>query len=848
MHGEVHIGKMYAPTSLWRLTHRVALVGLLLVIPVTASAQALVLRNIEEVRAGIGALRGSLGASIRTQTPSEAAAWVLDQGGLWSDPNFVELMTQVRGRTIDLSHEDVGNLGPILAELQQLPSSAMPITLAATSGASPQVSSAAERLCGATQFCTFQCLGGSLSEAMAVVGAPIPARADHIDSVWGAEADKIRDAYRTPNGWTEGLRSASDAASVEYVYGLTRRLWPHDAAKADEYFVRFYRSVLKSYGSMPEKIRTRNAELPGDWHKEPWYYTYVQYFGTQNGKKIATFDDLRARIPYLKKLGIKNVFILPHYDSPMGDVGYDVASFTPREDLGGKSAYEAAMEALADAGIRVASDFPFNHTSVTHPWFRNLRAGDPNFLDHYIQVNGWQQIWTDGSWARYRTPEGLIVERSLIFRDVSTTHIQVVDVDGATPSQLQYWRTFYPFQMDVNLKNPDVWEHMLDLLGAEAASGMVGQRLDAAEFWWKNWDAPAGPTDETFALHELTKAYLAHVAPGSITMPEVVARMHELRDYFGQSVTIVGRRQPAGGDAAFAFRLQGAIRSAMFDGDVTPWWNVVNTIPDLPSGAVFTTLLGHHDEVFNGFLSDKERLVRYMEERGGVTFKNGISTGGRYADFLDNDPRRIAAAYFMLFTTPGTPMIYYGDEIGARHNQDFYRSMAEERAQILNDLNMNVTVEGSLDPRDLNRGPIKAEDFDRAFEEAYLPTRTVARLTRLHSSLPSIREMAARPIAIDTGSAHVYSHVRKLDGEKAAWSLANTTAEPITIEVSYEQLRAALGDSGEITLQDVIAERPTNFSYEWIGDRAPQWAPEYTAAGTIRITLQPFEFHLLQPR
>lgn len=634
------------------------------------------------------------------------------------------------------------------------------------------------------------------------------------------DAAAIERCLETSNAWS-ALAAYTTKKDLRDVKDMCQRLNPQRWA---EIYTAFYDGVLRAQETKPVELRKRDEQLPSDWFREPFYYTYVQYFGTKQGQASATFDELIEMLDYLEDAGIKNLFLLPHYESPMGDGGYDVSAFVPRADLGGEAAYERFMKVAVQRGFRVATDLPINHTSVKHEWFQAALEGDGAKLDYYLRRDGREKIREyerDGDIvAVYRDPDGTLTERVLIFPDVSREHGEVFEIGG---KKVNIYREFYPFQLDLDLQNPALLQEIFGLLGEEANRGIVGKRTDAIAHWIKKPGTSADGLPETHAIHALIKSFLRHVSPKAIILPEAVRGASECATYCGVETAVVGKKASSEGDALFNFDLQGALREMLYLQTSKPFWEKVFRMPELPADATWMNLLEHHDESYLGMITPENRqhLGRHIESRGGVVYKNGMSAGGRYADNLGHDPERIATAIFSLYLCPGVPVMYYGTEIGAGNDHAHAKRAQAKQHAIFEELGLDIPVEKAFDPRELQRGPISAQAFEKAQRGGSAPHATFKRLNHLRAERPSLRSDLLTPI--DNGHDGVLSMVKFTDdgSDTPLLALANLTSEAKHLRIPLQQLREkmAIPNDEAFRLFDLLPEaggpqgRPVDFTH-----------------------------------
>lgn len=548
----------------------------------------------------------------------------------------------------------------------------------------------------------------------------------------------------------------------------------------------FFEEIIAAKDSMPSEVAVLETSLPHDWYKEPWYLLYVQNTGVPShvDDVESDFDDLRKMLPYIRdKLGFSNICLLPHYESPMADGGRDISAFETRKSLGGEKGFARFMKDALAMGLRVATDAVFNHTSTKHEWFQRALKGEAKYLAYYIQRNGREKIaeWeTDGNIiCRYCDPDGTITERSVVFPDIDRTHGLWVEIDG---KMYQFYRTFFPFQVDLNLQTPDVLTEVFRILGRELKQGVLGKRMDAVAHWVKRAGTSGESLPENHALQALLKSFVRHVNSRAIILPEVVGRMASVAEYAGTATTVNGEVCTSEGDALSSFEMQAALREATFFQTTAPYWRATFRTPPLPNGCTWINLLEDHNESYMSFFERDTRvwLAEYIKTHNGFVYKNGLSAGGRIADCLNNDPRRIATALFLLYITPGTPLVYAGTEIGARSDRRHAEKMMRRSHEVYRRLGVYADINSCYDARELQRGRLSRGMFDRVIKQGYEGMAMVCRMNELWMECRWLREGKAKPIdsgdvcvlcmglLTDDGSERVICMVNLVDRERWA--------------------------------------------------------------------------------
>eukprot|EP00871_Galdieria_phlegrea_P001133 jgi/Galph1/201/GphlegSOOS_G4997.1 len=627
----------------------------------------------------------------------------------------------------------------------------------------------------------------------------VPQSVDKVDNIITAELQRIRLLATVAPTLSSGsavafeavLKGYSTLKDAQFIKELCLQL---NQGSWEELYSCFYRAVIYYRDHKPGDMVERDSALEREWYKDAWYYTYVQYFGTKDMSSRATFDDLIEMLPYLEYLGFRNLYLLPHYESPLADGGYDVSAYRARQNLGGHEAYLRFMKAALAKGFRVATDAIFNHTSTEHSWFRKARQNKKKYIEYYLKRNGRKKIGEyerDGDIiCQYQDPDQTISERICIFPDVDRTHGLLVTTKDQT---IQFYRSFYPFQVDLDLRNVAVLEEIFHILGNEMNEGILGKRMDAIAHWIKKPGTLSDSLKETHVLHALLKSYLKHVSPQSIVIPEVVRNSSKIAAFAGEEIELIGQRCSSEGDLLMAFEMQARLREMNYLQTVAPFWQQIFALPRLPCHVDWLNLLEHHDETYMGFFSVETRhiLSSYIEEHGGVVYKNHMSAGCRYANCLENDLERVATAIFTLYMTPGTPLIYYGLEIGWQNNNKHAEYSQKWQKQTFQKFELDISEEKCYDPRELQRGPIPKSKFEMAWKQQ-LPTVVIVQklnqLRKQRRSLASNSEI----YPVDSGHVSLLSMVRQGIGDVPLLCVANLSSNKMCLTIPSWQLKEYL--------------------------------------------------------
>lgn len=595
------------------------------------------------------------------------------------------------------------------------------------------------------------------------------------------------------------LRGLTTKQDVSAVAQLCQTIVGDDPSVWHPLFKAFYTQVIAARARLPPHVLAMEQQLSPDWFREPWYLAYVQKTGVElhpddpHRVLVADFDSFRRTLPYIRhSLGFRNLCILPHYESPMADGGYDVSAFEVRTALGGQPAFERFMADAATLGMRVATDAVFNHVSTEHIWFQRAISGDARYLRYFVQRNGREKIAEydrDGDIVcQYRDPDGTITERVVVFPEVDRTHGLWVEINGQT---YQFYRSFFPFQVDLNLQNPDVLEELFQILADDLCAGVMGKRMDAIAHWVKKPGSASDGLSESHAVQALLKSFLRHVHCRAIVMPEVVRDLGTAATYAGSNTSVNGVRGAEEGDAILSFEMQAALRETTYFQTIAPFWRRVFQSDELIDCATWVNALEHHDEQFLGFFPREMRrwISEYIKLRGGTVFKNGMSAGGRYANCLDGNVQRLATAIFLLYLAPGTPMVYAGLEVAARNAWIHARDHAKGAKETFAKLGVFVDETACFDARELHRGTLAREMLEEKAEEDFEAIRLIRKLNQLRENT---MWMTATLQPVDSGDVGVLCAVRREEGKRML-CVANLTPMRKNVCVPARQAEMVLG-------------------------------------------------------
>jgi maltose alpha-D-glucosyltransferase / alpha-amylase len=391
-----------------------------------------------------------------------------------------------------------------------------------------------------------------------------------------------------------------------------------------------------------------NLTAPGltndpQWHKKAVFYeVLVRAFCDSNGSGSGDFTGLLSKLDYLQWLGVDCLWLPPFYASPLRDGGYDIADYCSVLPEFGTLPDITELVAQAHArGLRIILDLVMNHTSDQHPWFQASRS-DPTgpYGDFYV----WSD--TDEKYADAR----------IIFVDTETSNWTFDPV-----RRQYYWHRFFSHQPDLNFDNPDVQEAMFDTVRFWMSVGVDGFRLDAVPYLFEE----EGTNCENLpATHEFLRRLRAMVDaefPGRIMLAEANQWPQDVVPYFGTDA------EPEC-HMAFHFPVMPRIFYAMREESALPIVEILAGTPDLPKHGQWGTFLRNHDELTLEMVTTEERAAMYGWYAPDPRMRANIGIRRRLATLLDNSRAELELVNALLFSLPGSPCLYYGDEIGMGDN------------------------------------------------------------------------------------------------------------------------------------------------------------------------------------
>jgi maltose alpha-D-glucosyltransferase / alpha-amylase len=372
------------------------------------------------------------------------------------------------------------------------------------------------------------------------------------------------------------------------------------------------------------------------WYKDAVVYELsVRTYRDADGDGVGDFRGLTRSLDYLEGLGATAVWLLPFQPSPGRDDGYDITNYYGIDPaFGDLGDFVRFVERARDRGMRILIDLVLNHTSDEHPWFQAAREGDARFRDYYV-------------WSDHRPPDA---EKGVVFPGVQKT---TWSYDRAAKSW--YFHRFYDFQPDLNIANPAVRDEMEKIIGFWVNLGISGFRVDAVPFLITPVSAADTAPKPEFEWLSAFRSYLSWRSGDAVLLGEANVERDQIAEYFG-----------AGGmHMLFNFEANQRLWLSLAREEAAPLADALRDTASIPNADQWGTFLRNNDELDLGRLSDEDRRFvfrKFAPSKRMQLYDRGIRR--RLAPMLGGDRRRIELAFALLLALPGTPVLFYGDEIG----------------------------------------------------------------------------------------------------------------------------------------------------------------------------------------
>ena len=378
------------------------------------------------------------------------------------------------------------------------------------------------------------------------------------------------------------------------------------------------------------------------WYKDAIIYElHVKTFFDSNGDGVGDFPGLILKLDYLQELGVNTLWLMPFYPSPGYDDGYDISDYhNVHPSVGVMADFRRFIDEAHRRGLRVITELVINHTSDQHPWFQAARRSAPGSIKRDFYV------WSEND-ARYSGTR-------IIFSDTEKSNWTWDE-----EAQAYYWHRFFSHQPDLNFANPHVFNAIMHVMRFWLDAGVDGMRLDAMPYLCEREGTSNENLPETHAVIKRMRSELDKHYHDRMFLAEANQWPEDVREYFGD------------GDEchmAYHFPLMPRMYMAIAQEDRHPVVEIMEQTPDIPANCQWGIFLRNHDELTLEMVTDRERDYLYQNYAIDPDARLNLGICRRLAPLLDNDRHRIELMNLLLMTLPGSPIIYYGDEIGMGDN------------------------------------------------------------------------------------------------------------------------------------------------------------------------------------
>ncbi len=377
------------------------------------------------------------------------------------------------------------------------------------------------------------------------------------------------------------------------------------------------------------------------WKNAIMYCVDTQSFLDSNGDGVGDLDGLTQRIDYLAGLGVTCLWLMPIYPSPERDYGYDVADYYGvAEKYGTLGDLVELVHTATERGIRVIADLVINHTSIDHPWFQAARMGHPIFKDFYV--------WADEKPAH--------AHEGVIFPGKQDT---IWSYDRA--AKRWYMHRFYPHQPDLNINNPLVRNEIHKIIGFWLELGLSGFRIDAVPFLIEQEGQTNPATEDPHDFLRDIRDFASRRRGDVMLLAEANEPIDKIARFFGDDGSQM--------HMLFSFITNQALYLSFVRQDATAVADALRSLPPIPPEGQWANFIKNHDEASLDKLTDTERqevFDAFAPKKSMRLFERGIRR--RFPTMVDGDRRRMELAYSLMFSLPGTPVLFYGEEIGLGEN------------------------------------------------------------------------------------------------------------------------------------------------------------------------------------
>ncbi|NIR90305.1 MAG: maltose alpha-D-glucosyltransferase, partial [Gammaproteobacteria bacterium] len=502
------------------------------------------------------------------------------------------------------------------------------------------------------------------------------------------------------------------------------------------------------------------------WYKDAIIYQlHVRAFFDSNGDGIGDFRGLTQKLDYIHDLGVNTLWLLPFYPSPLRDDGYDISDYRNiHADYGARRDFRYFVREAHKRGLKVITELVINHTSDQHPWFQAARRAPPGSAKRRFYV--WSH--TDRTFPETR----------IIFTDVESSNWAWDPV-----AQAYYWHRFFSHQPDLNHNNLQVVKAVVRVMRFWLDQGVDGLRLDAIPYLCVREGTNNENLPETHDVIKRMRAVVDDHYNNRIFLAEANQWPEDVRDYFGQ------------GDEchmAYHFPLMPRMYMAVAQEDRHPIVEIMEQTPDIPETCQWAVFLRNHDELTLEMVTSKERDYMYERYAGESRMRLNLGIRRRFAPLMENDPDKIKLMNSLLLSMPGSPIIYYGDEIGMGDN--FYlgdRNGVRTPMQWSPDRNAGFS---KADPQRLYLPPIMDPVYGYEAVNVEAQSRDPSSLLNWMKRMLAVRK-AYKAFGrgslefLRPGNRKILAYIREYYDEESILCVANLARYPQPVELDLGRFR-----------------------------------------------------------
>ena len=504
-----------------------------------------------------------------------------------------------------------------------------------------------------------------------------------------------------------------------------------------------------------------------NWYQEAVFYElYIRAYRDENGDGHGDFRGAIKKLDHIKSLGVNCIWILPMYPSPLRDDGYDVADYMDiHPDYGNLDDFKAFLDAAHERGLRVVTDLVMNHTSDQHRWFQEARADrNSEYRDYYV----WSDTGTEYADTR------------IIFLDSEPSNWTYDEV-----AEQYFWHRFYRTQPDLNYDNPTVHDEMFKIIRFWLDMGIDGFRADAVPYLYQREGTNCENLPETHAFLKKVRRLMDEEYPDRVLIAEANMWPEDLLPYFGDGDEF---------HMCFHFPIMPRLFMALKREDKTPIVKILEQTPEIPPGTQWLTFLRNHDELTLEMVTEEERQWMWAQYAPEPRMKQNLGIRRRLAPLLANEKPRWLLIHALFLSLPGTPIVYYGDEVGMGDN-----IWLPDRHGCRTPMQWTAEKQGGFSEAETTYFPVN-DDAVFGYQKVNVAAQedlsdSYLNLTRFliqtRQNQPAFRQ--GKMAFVETGNTAVLAYWRQSAGQRI-FCLFNLSTQPQTVDLNMKELHFPLRD------------------------------------------------------